>query len=396
MNDAISQVSYISCACNRVPYSADYGKNGLLCYGACNSIAICDLEVANTGKVLQTLHQHSDKVNVVRWIKSKLQTPETELISGSSDGTAIIWSNKGNSFEVTYTLNVGDPLSICHAIYTSENSKSNLLICTGSIDGNFRLWKRNDGGEVNSFQTISFGKKLPIQACLSFLPQSTTLFMMIALDDYTIQLFSQNSTGDFFNVKVLIGHEDWITCMDIIENDNGDTFLASGSQDSLIRLWKLSVKKEESDNNELRAKTEQFKVNEKEYEVVLESILSGHDGWVYGVNWHPLIVNNGELTQPMKLLSCSLDKSMIVWELSENNGVWLESVRVGEVGGNSLGFYGCKFGENGKEILAHGYQGSFHIWRYSDDTNNWTPRPAPSGHFAGVVDLCWDPKGRFV
>lgn len=36
---------YVSCACNCVPNSADWGNNGLICYGACNSVAIYNPEV---------------------------------------------------------------------------------------------------------------------------------------------------------------------------------------------------------------------------------------------------------------------------------------------------------------------------------------------------------------
>ena len=35
---------------------------------------------------------------------------------------------------------------------------------------------------------------------------------------------------------------------------------------------------------------------------------------------------------------------------------------MGEVGGNTLGFYGGLFGPDGTSILAHGYQGAFHHW----------------------------------
>lgn len=67
----------------------------------------------------------------------------------------------------------------------------------------------------------------------------------------------------------------------------------------------------------------------------------------------------------MKLLSSSLDKTIIIWEPDATSGVWLESVRVGEIGGNTLGFYGSKFGPDGQSIMGHGYQGSFHLWTFS-------------------------------
>ncbi len=38
-------------------------------------------------------------------------------------------------------------------------------------------------------------------------------------------------------------------------------------------------------------------------------------------------------------------------------------VRVGTVGGNTLGLYGAVFSPDGTAVLAHGYHGAFHVWR---------------------------------
>lgn len=53
---------------------------------------------------------------------------------------------------------------------------------------------------------------------------------------------------------------------------------------------------------------------------------------------------------------------MIIWGLDSSNGIWFDQVRVGEVGGNTLGLYGCRFGNQGSSIVAHGYQGALHLW----------------------------------
>jgi hypothetical protein len=37
-------------------------------------------------------------------------------------------------------------------------------------------------------------------------------------------------------------------------------------------------------------------------------------------------------------------------------------MRVGELGGNTLGYYGARFGPGGKFILGHSFQGAFHLW----------------------------------
>ena len=87
---------------------------------------------------------------------------------------------------------------------------------------------------------------------------------------------------------------------------------------------------------------------------------------------------------------------------------------MGEVGGNTLGLYGAVFGPSGDIILAHGYQGAFHLWKKASsatptqtdqsvdstthdvvqlETELWRPLPTVSGHFGPVQDLTWEPRG---
>ena len=68
-------------------------------------------------------------------------------------------------------------------------------------------------------------------------------------------------------------------------------------------------------------------------------------------------------SQPLFLLSCSLDRTIVVWTPDEESGVWLEHMRVGEMGGNTLGYYGARFGPLGNSILGHSYLGGFHMWK---------------------------------
>jgi elongator complex protein 2 len=65
----------------------------------------------------------------------------------------------------------------------------------------------------------------------------------------------------------------------------------------------------------------------------------------------------------MKLVSASMDRTMILWEPDPISGLWIEKVRVGDIGGNHLGFFGAAFGKEGRYILAHGYNGAFHLWK---------------------------------
>lgn len=391
---------YAACSCNRVPHCADWGTNGLLCYGTRNAIAVYEPR-SHIGRVTHTLHRHRDRVSTVHWIKPRTAgAPESELLSGSVDGTVIIWSEDDIAFRCTSVLSAESPVAFADSLQLSDvdvpsTTLARLLVCAGSINGDIRLWLRENTEDAKQIQSLTFGGRLPMHCRLTYLPSGKCPLLAVALEDASVLLYIAESELEpsFVRVQRLVGHEDWVLCMDFTRDGDGNLFLATGSKDSMIRLWRINETVEES-SDELKQESNTFAVNDKQYDITLESVLSGHESWVYGVHWQPVKTDN---CQTMKLLSSSMDKTMIIWEPAEiMNGMWTEAVRVGEVGGNSLGFYGCKFGPDGLHILAHGYQGSFHIWKYSREMNKWLPRSTPGGHFSEAVDLCWEPKGRFL
>jgi WD40 repeat protein len=67
------------------------------------------------------------------------------------------------------------------------------------------------------------------------------------------------------------------------------------------------------------------------YSVTVETILSGHEDKIFGLHW--MTTSDDD---KLKLLSASLDKTMILWELDDTEGIWLEAVRVGEVSSNTV------------------------------------------------------------
>ena len=64
------------------------------------------------------------------------------------------------------------------------------------------------------------------------------------------------------------------------------------------------------------------------YAVSLETVLNGHENWIYSVKWKPAIRSGGKLHQEMCLLSVSMDKTMILWRPDAESGVWMEQVPV--------------------------------------------------------------------
>ncbi len=75
---------------------------------------------------------------------------------------------------------------------------------------------------------------------------------------------------------------------------------------------------------------------------------------------------------------------MILWTFDDNQKMYIDKVRlftmnknlffffifrqarVGEIGGNTLGFYGCTFSPCGSYILGHGYEGALHLWKIDE------------------------------
>ena len=73
----------------------------------------------------------------------------------------------------------------------------------------------------------------------------------------------------------------------------------------------------------------------------------------------------------------------------------LNVVTVGELSHCALGFYGGHWSPLGDSILAHGYGGSFHLWK-NVDNDNCLPQKVPSGHFASVTDIAWARSGDYI
>ena len=69
---------------------------------------------------------------------------------------------------------------------------------------------------------------------------------------------------------------------------SGDLLLASCSQDLYIRVWRVvKAEKDQKSNDLLQLKGNKFQLLSVEYCVTLETVLLGHEDWVYSVQWRP-------------------------------------------------------------------------------------------------------------
>ncbi|XP_014636836.1 PREDICTED: elongator complex protein 2 isoform X2 [Ceratotherium simum simum] len=403
MGASVLEVSHVFCCPNRVRGALSWssGPGGLLAFGTSCSVVLYD---PWKRVVITNLNGHTARVNCVQWICKQDGSPSTDLVSGGSDNQVIHWEIENNQLlKSVYLQGHEGPVYAVHAVYQRRASDvvSHTLIVSAASDSAIRVWSKK-GLEVTCLQTLNFGSGFTLALSLSFLPDTDVPILACGDDDCKIHLFVQQN-DQFQKVLFLCGHEDWIRGVEWAAFGR-DLFLASCSQDCLIRIWRLYVKStslETQYDDNIRLKENTFTIENESvkiaFAVTLETVLAGHENWVNAVHWQPSFYKDGVLQQPVRLLSASMDKTMILWAPDEESGVWLEQVRVGEVGGNTLGFYDCQFNEDGSMIIAHAFHGALHLWKQNAaNPREWTPEIVISGHFDGVQDLVWDPEGEFI
>ncbi len=274
-----------------------------------------------------------------------------------------------------------------------------MILVSASTDSTLRFWNAE-----NCLQTWPCPKSGFVLDLALVQISAKIVWIFASLDNCTVQIFAnEGSSGDFVPVHCLTGAEDWIQALASVRllADSEDILLACGSQDSFIRVWRFRNVSEAkameeqrrvidlAQGEEIKAKEVVFAAAGLFYSVSVETILAGHDDKVFAVQWQVSKENQ------VRLLSASFDKTMILWQPDqEANGLWIEAVRVGEVGGNTLGFLGCQMHESGHAFLGHSFNGALHLWILKED--NWLPGVTVGGHFDSVEDLDWDQEGRYL
>lgn len=394
---------YTSIACNRTPESADWGADGRIVFAASHAIAVFDPSAdGKSAQITQTYVEHRGRVNTVKWLSP------TEFLSGSHDKTAILWDIADAAAPKIRRL-IGHDAGITFVDAIKTNGQ--WLIATTSLDSTIRLWQPSSNGDTfETIDTISTNGGFCFALKFATLPTTKNgVLLAYSTDRNNVHLLCEQCVDGkraFVRADTLSGHEDWVRGIDITPMDNGDLLIATASQDTFIRLWRIALRPNIDSpppskmvdiftaNESIQVQEQVFTVKGDEktlkFAVKLESVLLGHDNWIYGVHWARTA--SGRL----QLLSSSIDKTMIVWVMQEDTGVWMERIRVGEVGGNGLGFYGGKFSPDARSIVGHGYQGSFHVWHEGENENVWTPGIVVGGHFLEVRDLAWNPTGDFL
>ena len=401
-------LEHIALSANKSCNCLDVNRDNVISFGCSNSVVLYkplgwDDE---SHQLVVTFNHHSGKVLCTKWIK-KIENGSVCsmdcLLSGSSDKTVAVWNYSKNSEKSSQNVQLSiisilkghsDSVTSMDVMFISELEM--YVIVTTAADSTVKIWLGKDLTAISCIQTIDLKNAFVFDVVLHYLPHSKTPILACASDDFTIKVYVLRTLSEndyqFEKVLDLKGHEDWVRSVDFIDADEKTLYLASSSQDSFIRLWKITQGKDK-DNDELKLKKQNFSIlvdhDVAHYNVAIDAVLSGHENWVYSVHWHRKA--NGDLM----LLSSSIDKTVVVWTYDNDTAMWVDSVRVGEVGGNTLGFYGAQFSSDGDHIIAHSYSGALHGW--DKHKNSWKAGVILGGHMSTVSDIAWEPKfGRYL
>ncbi|KAM0015317.1 putative transcription factor WD40-like family [Helianthus debilis subsp. tardiflorus] len=412
---------FIGAGCNRIVNNVSWGACGLISFGSQNAVSIF---CPQSAKILSTLPGHKATVNCTHWLpSSKFAFKATGwekhyLLSGDAEGVIILWefSLAENKWKYVSQLpkshNKG--VTCITAIVTSQTEA---IFASTSSDCVVNVWKVDlpaSGGDctVTCLDTLSTGLKPMVTLSLAELPGSTThLILAMGGLDNKIHLYRGETKGQFVRACELKGHTDWIRSLDFslpvsINEEPHNLLLVSSSQDKGIRIWKMVLcdsvtnfdKRKAENTLAYYIKGPVFIAGSFSYQVSLESLVIGHEDWVYSVEWQPpSLTENGSCYQPQSILSASIDKTMMIWQPERTTGIWVNVVTVGELSHSALGFYGGHWSPSADSILAHGYGGSFHLWKnVGNEFDNWKPQKVPSGHFAAVTDIAWGRYGEYL
>ncbi|KAI9468814.1 WD40-repeat-containing domain protein [Coemansia mojavensis] len=387
----------IAVGCNSTSHALDWA-GATVAYGAGNFIALYRPEEA---VVHTTLRGHRERVNCVRFARGS----QAVLVTGSVDRTARVWvERQPGSWQCAAEL-----LGHAEAIEAVAGAvdESALTAVTAGTDGTIRVFQvdLNEGldkqqpQQLEARQVIETGKHTALSLDLAQL--DTAQLLCAGSTDSHVHVFVQRD-GVFDRAARLAGHAGWTAAVaaaqagarDTTQGATahwraGDVIVASGSHDRMVRLWRISRTREAqatglraqldaaARGDELALQEQTFCVAGRLYAAAADAVLAGHEGRVHGVRW-----------RDGRLASASADGSAMVWAAQS---VWQPQARLGDANGRQA-LLGVAWGAD--SLAAYGIRGSLHAWQQQGA--RWEPRAAPSGHAAGVQDVCWEPQGRYV
>lgn len=327
----------ISGSCNSEYENFDWFGQ-IVAYGCDNLVYIYDTDKI---KILCTLKGHKGRINCVRFFDNG------KILSVCNAGIANIWENTHfdreklenyvNSTELHSQWNISSSVVLkkrniiqYSLLKNSENEYFSVMLTTKS-DLNLVRLTREDATQKFEFEileTLDFGNNL--LECSSLIKFNGKIYAAVSGSDFKIHLYQISENPETKQpcleyLNSLTGHEDKISALDFINlsehEENGPCFLASGSKDNYIKVWKLCT---ELDDSVMMTAMKRNIYRIGENYIYLESSLLGHSDSISSVQWTFKPSADGSLNKgsaSLILLSSSLDFSIQIWEREEKSQV---------------------------------------------------------------------------
>ena len=411
-------VDFLAAGGNRHPSAADWDEqSGLFAYGAGRNVAVWRPLDGHQPGVHALLSGHTDTVNVVKTLRLSSRSAPV-ILSGAADSSIRVWcANPDTSYSYREAYVLKEHQKSINAIAVLPDVGS--VFVSSSADSEVKIWSIQHGDSeqdvlVTLTQVLPLTPKyFPLTLALARLPGSDQLVLAVAGSKTFVQLHVSKQ-GKFEYAASLTGHEGWIRSLDFIqegENGSRDLLLASASQDKYVRLWRLRHGKElpaSSDalndpalgsiGRSLSNKAHQFETAGEQCSVTFEALLLGHEDWIYTARWYR---KDGRI----RLLTASADNSVAIWESDPNSGVWLSTVRLGEISaqkgattatGSTGGFWIGLWGPDGRSVASLGRTGGWRLWSHDTTNDLWEQKTAVGGHTREVRGLAWARDGSYL
>ncbi|KAK8100923.1 hypothetical protein PG999_011297 [Apiospora kogelbergensis] len=378
MNEVEVGIDYLSVGANRHTAVADWNEDGIVAFGADSNIALWRPDDAAVKGVSHLLTGHSDTVKAVKFLPKSCADSESYLITGGDDQTLKIWKFGAGPVE-----------------------------CVQSV--------KEHAGAINCIAIF-----FPLCVALSHLNEAGDGLVLAAAGTKTfVQIFVASSATEpaFEAQATLSGHEGWVRSLDFVFENSAaskDLVLASASQDKYVRLWRFHQGQElppatTGANDPTMGlslpgtpsnKAHQLKAGGLDFTITFEALLLGHDDWIYSAKWFSE-PGSGKL----QLLSTSADNTLAMWEADPSSGIWVTTVRLGEISrekgattatGSTGGFWTGLWSPDGSSVICLGRTGSWRRWYHSKERDQWTPEIGISGHTRSVTGIAWSKNGDYL
>ncbi|KRZ83324.1 Elongator complex protein 2 [Trichinella sp. T8] len=427
----------ISVGCDRESDAADW-DNEFIAFASKRNIFLLRPETDDSAARIESVNYFTydqSCINAVKYVKNG----KNYLVSGSCSGSVVVWKIVGNNIFPKYLLHkngccvldvddaktpkllidekISFPVLRVAGLCLPDRNLFFVIACFDEAESSdLRIWKADCSSENFAFQVCActsfeicslyscdltpFNEgNMKADIFVKLLHVLIGILVATGHTDWMIRIHFLPYDGEFQKtILVLSSHKDWIESLHFSTVQDSSTFyLATGSLDKTVKVWKFYTTQQHSENDSeegLFFKISTLDENEKCY-VINDATLLNHEQAVYGVRWCPGSLQYF-LSDNRKLVSCSVDKSVVIWEYNKHMDSWCAEKVLGEVGGQAAGFYGIVFSPDGQSVMAHAFDGSLHCWKCHPINGNWYSVIMPSGHARRVRDVDWDSRGHYV